>query len=232
MCVIIHQPKDNRQVTLEEFQSAWQSNPHGFWLMYFSNDKVCVEKSMKMMESWDIYNNLASELEWETDFVLHFRWATHGSKNLDNTHPFPCGNGKYLVHNWVLGYESQVPSETDYSDTRLFASTLEKFPWEWLDSEVMCDFVQSVCTWDKVLVMDNTWKVYYFGDKWEMSPDWKLWASNDSPFHGYKYYGETDYRLSEEEKLLKEGFFEDGIWISNKEYCERYGIPYDSKDWE
>ena len=63
MCVIIHQPKDSRQVTFEEFQSSWQSNPHGFGLMYFHNGSVRIEKSMKMMDAWDIYNNLSKELE-------------------------------------------------------------------------------------------------------------------------------------------------------------------------
>ena len=240
MCVIIHQQKDKRQVTYEEFESSWQSNPHGFWLIYFNNNKVCIEKSMRMKEAWAIYNNLASELEWETDFILHFRYSTHWSIGLDNCHPFPCGNGKYLVHNGVLGYSSTNPWEEDFSDTKLLALTLEKFDVNpndnWLYNQVVCDFVNSICTWDKILVMDTDGQVYRFGKEGIESPCGQLWASNDSPFdmYGYhKFYGSCNtVEVDEEWHDLSQGFYEDGVWISNEEYCNRYGIPYVASEWE
>lgn len=239
MCVIIHQPKDNRQVTFEEFQSSWQSNPHGFGLMYFHNGSVRIEKSMKMMDAWDIYSNLSKELEWETDFVLHFRWSTHWTIGLANTHPFHCGNGKYLVHNGVLGYSSDKVGEEDFSDTRLLALTLEKIEKgldsNWLESDIVCDFVNSTCTWDKILVMDTNGKVYYFGDKWVMSPCGQLWASNDSPFDMYGShctYGKSKVDIDEDNEFdTRQGFFEDGVWVTNEDYCIRNGIPYNEADW-
>lgn len=236
MCVIIHQPKDNRQVTFEEFQSSWQSNPHGFGLMYHHWGKVCIEKSMKMMDAWDIYSNLSKELEWETDFVLHFRYSTHWTITLQNVHPFHCGNGKYLVHNGVLGYTSDKPWQEDFSDTRLLAKTLEDIDWDdetsnWLESQVVCDFVNSVCTWDKILVMGNDGVVHYFGDKGILSPCGQLWASNDSPFDIYGYCNHKT-KAESQEYDASEGFFEDGVWTTNQEYCERYGIPYDPADWK
>ncbi len=237
MCVIIHQPKDSRQVTFEEFQSSWQSNPHGFGLMYFHNGSVRIEKSMKMMDAWDIYSNLSKELEWVSDFVLHFRYSTHWTIGLANTHPFHCGNGKYLVHNGVLGYTSDKPWQEDFSDTRLLAKTLEDIDWDeetsnWLESQVVYDFVNSVCTWDKILVMGNDGVVHQFGDKGVMSPCGQLWASNDSPFDMYGYCTHKTQVIEPQEYDISEGFFEDGVWITNQEYCERYGIPYDPADWK
>lgn len=232
MCVIIHQPKDSRQVTYDEFESSWQTNPHGFGMMYFNKNRwiVSIEKSMKMKDAWEKYNNIFNEFEWETDFVLHFRYSTHWSVGLSNTHPFPCGNGKYLVHNWVLGYMSDKQWEEDYSDTRLLAKTLESFDKEshdnWLENPVVCDFIQSICTWDKILVMDKDGGVWAFGAKWVSSPDGKLWASNGSPFDY------SNYLLTEWDGYSKEeGFFEDGVWVTNQEYCERNGIQYKASEW-
>lgn len=68
-----------------------------------------------------------------------------------------------------MGYSSDKVGEEDFSDTRLLALTLEKIEKgldsNWLESDIVCDFVNSTCTWDKILVMDTNGKVYYFGDK-------------------------------------------------------------------
>lgn len=230
MCVIIHQKKDKRQVTLDEFQSSWHTNPHGFGMMYFYNGSVRTYKSMNINEAWQEYKKLSDDLMDETDFVLHFRFSTHGTIGLANCHPFHCGNGKYLVHNWVLGYTSDKPWEEDFSDTRLLAKTLVDIDGNetnnnWLNNPVVCDFVNRVCTWDKILVMDTDGKVHYFWAKWVHSPCWELWASNDSPFD---YCG---YSSLEDESIDKDWFMENGVWVTNKQYCERWWIPYNPMDW-
>ena len=205
MCVIIHQPSTSRQVSFKEFQNSWNSNPDGFGLMYADNGVVHTIKSMTMMDSWEKYESISSI--W-TDIVLHFRFATHWTTNLTNTHPFPCGNGKYLVHNGVLGYESDDKDKLDFSDTRLLAETLSKYQGEWLDDPVMMHMVESVCTWDKILVMDTKWEVHYFGCDGLMSKDKELWASNGAPF----------------------GLDEDEIkWA--KDNCLDMGIPYVESEW-
>lgn len=226
MCVIIHQKKDKRQVTREEFESSWYSNPHGFGMMYMHNGAVRTYKSMNMNEAYAEYNKISTDFMDETDFVLHFRFSTHWSIGISNTHPFHCGNGKYLVHNGVLGYSSTKPWEEDFSDTRLLAKTLETIDGEntwnnWLDNEVVCDFVNSVCTWDKILVMDTNGEVHYFGKKGVCSPCGELWASNESPFEYTTYItGGDEY-----------GFYENGEYITAKAWCEREGMPYNREEW-
>lgn len=152
-----------------------------------------------------------------------------------NTHPFHCGNGKYLVHNGVLGYSSDKVGEEDFSDTRLLALTLEKIEnglgSNWLESSIVCDFLNSTCSWDKILVMDTDGQVYYFGDSGVKSPCGQLWASNDSPFYTCGYSKSQISIIKDNDFDYSQGFFEDGIWVTNKEYCEKYGIPYDPIDW-
>ena len=72
----------------------------------------------------------------------------------------------------------------------------------------MMHMVESVCTWDKILVMDTKWEVHYFGCDGLMSKDKELWASNGAPF----------------------GLDEDEIkWA--KDNCLDMGIPYVESEW-
>ena len=56
--------------------------------------------------------------------MFHARWATHGSENLTNVHPFHVGNDPQTViaHNGVLNVN--IPKGDDRSDTRYFAEEL------------------------------------------------------------------------------------------------------------
>ena len=232
MCVIIHQWKGKRNVTYKEFSNAWSANPHWFGLMTFVDGRVCVDKAMKLQDAWEIYSSYAEEVGWQENMVLHFRMATHWSINRSNTHPFHCGNGKYLVHNGVLGYTSKKPWEEDMSDTRLLAQALEKFDSNpndnWLDNDVVTDMVHKICSWDKVVVMDTNGDVWFFGAKGLMSSDGELWASTNAPFSSYSYCS-----YANEGDLLDEEWFwdENGVYVSYKEYCDEIGIPYNPDDW-
>jgi predicted glutamine amidotransferase len=109
MCIIIHQRKGKRNVTREEFNTSWSNNPDGFGIMYHAYGSVLTGKALNIQDAWDLYQEALERGGTDTDYVLHFRMATHGEVTLSNCHPFPCGNGKYLVHNGVFGFHSTNP---------------------------------------------------------------------------------------------------------------------------
>ena len=56
-------------------------------------------------------------------YAVHFRWATHGDVNRENTHPFALPNNSgWLMHNGVIGQCTAPMSkaEADMSDTRRY----------------------------------------------------------------------------------------------------------------
>ncbi len=121
MCVIlIGKVKDIRKVDLE---SAWASNPHGAGIAYpRSNSKgVAVVKGIMDLES---LRSALREIHGEIKIALHLRYATHGSINPLNTHPFKIGrSGSYLMHNGVLSAFGKS-GDRGVSDSMDLANTL------------------------------------------------------------------------------------------------------------
>ena len=116
MCLIFQKP-GNVDMTQELIRKAYGSNRDGFGLMYSDAEqdgKVVVIKTMGGAdEILEIY-----EQHKHRDLGIHFRYATHGAKNLENCHPFRVlnkaehGRDLWMMHNGVI---TQVPTEGDKS---------------------------------------------------------------------------------------------------------------------
>ena len=87
MCVIIIK-QAGKQVPKEVAKTSARINPHGLGVIW--------------LDTFDITYHLSSEynvLDTERPFIAHFRYATVGAINKENTHPFRCGNNK---HEWLM----------------------------------------------------------------------------------------------------------------------------------
>lgn len=114
MCLLICKP-EGKTVPFEYLQNAIESNPHGCGITFPSRGKVIVKKNVK----WKA-KDIAKALDkiGTAPALIHFRWATHGSKINDNTHPFLLpGNQWSAAHNGII---SGIKTRKDESDTRAF----------------------------------------------------------------------------------------------------------------
>jgi hypothetical protein len=117
MCLIAYAPKDRSQVPSQYIERAQKRNHDGFGIMYPSGDKVTFVKSASsQLEDF--------KAEWRkvpnrTPVAAHFRFATHGAKNLAMAHPFEVIGDKLMVmHNGMLDrYQDDF---SDDSDTAIF----------------------------------------------------------------------------------------------------------------
>ena len=79
MCVIIIKQKE-QMMSREVAKTSARINPHGLGIVWLDTFEVTYHKSKD-------YNVLLTE----RPFIAHFRYATIGAVNLENTHPFQCG---------------------------------------------------------------------------------------------------------------------------------------------
>lgn len=116
MCLIVVKPKGSKNsLTKEMFIRAATKNPHGIGILFSDSGKITIEKYPEPKDSLEkIYNKIADK----DSYLIHFRYATHGKKDITNVHPFKVIDGLYMAHNGVLPVYPEV--NKDYSDTRNF----------------------------------------------------------------------------------------------------------------
>ena len=153
MCVIIHQPK-GAYLTKEEAQRAWTRNPDGGGFAFINDDNaIQFYKSMDFDEFWRTFERSRSDYP-KRDFLVHMRIATHGTVDIENTHPFLVGTYTVMAHNGIL-YD--VPEYNDgRSDTRVFIDeVIPELPGNWLDSYYLRTMVSEFIGDSKLMFLTN-----------------------------------------------------------------------------
>lgn len=126
MCIIIGKPKGIALPPLEHMEESWDSNPHGFSCMWGTKkNKVGVFKTMSRKDALEFYKSLLKNASVWNDKAMsfHFRYATHGSKNIQNCHG-------YLNDELTLGFQHngifaiKVPSKLDITDSEYVFKSL------------------------------------------------------------------------------------------------------------
>ncbi len=124
MCLIIANPTC-AQVPTEYILNAYSQNSDGFGIMFPKNGNLMVKRGMFTVgHILNIFDALHASGQ---PYVAHFRYATHGTTNGRNCHPFPINThlgGVAMVHNGtLLGSEWRSPTK---SDTALLAGHIQK----------------------------------------------------------------------------------------------------------
>jgi Glutamine amidotransferases class-II len=121
MCLLVARIKDSSWLpSLEEQGNAWASNPHGFGIGWLAEDGLLY--TSKTLDSRDVPAML-ERIPSGAPAIMHWRLATHGSKNVSNCHPWPCFNRRWVAaHNGVL---SAQPCEAGLTDSQSFLNTLK-----------------------------------------------------------------------------------------------------------
>lgn len=129
MCIIIYKPEDVDLPDYDRLKLCFEHNPDGCGYMFVDNGKVHIRKGYTDFVKF--YADLTNDnYRYTSPFVLHFRIATHGAKNEQNTHPFAVSKHMNdllaidyqtdvgLAHNGVLSITSNYSN--CYSDTMNF----------------------------------------------------------------------------------------------------------------
>jgi len=112
MCVIIIKHQKDKQISDEILRTSSLINPHGLGVVWLDNYTISYHKS----KEWDL-------LKTDRPFIAHFRWATVGAINVDNMHPFKCGEtNEWLMQNGTI----YGMGNKQTCDTKVLAGKLSK----------------------------------------------------------------------------------------------------------
>lgn len=115
MCLIIAS-QQGKLPDEEILRQGWVDNSDGWGLMQSDGSEVRVNKGLHFGQ----LEGLIAKLNGNP-YVIHYRWATHGNKNVDNCHPFKITKQLYMAHNGVINIEC---SNKLMSDTWHFSKEL------------------------------------------------------------------------------------------------------------
>ena len=87
MCIIIIKQK-GKKVPQEVAKTSAKINPHGLGIIWLDTFEVSYHKSAEF-----------KVLESQRPYIAHFRYATVGAINKENTHPFRCGKNQ---NEWLM----------------------------------------------------------------------------------------------------------------------------------
>lgn len=110
MCLIIHKPAQAR-VPEELLASAAAFNPHGFGIMTFGEERG-ITLRRRSRSQVPALKRLCSEYA-DAECVIHLRYRTRGSIELENTQPMRITNDISMVHNGTVALEPHTPDRSD-----------------------------------------------------------------------------------------------------------------------
>lgn len=130
MCVIIIK-QTGKNVPKEVAKTSARINPHGLGIIWLDTFEVTYHKSAEY-----------KVLETARPFIAHFRYATIGAINKENTHPFRCGSNQqeWLMMNGTI----RALGNHKKSDSKVLAENLGDVPrhkWKKELEQYECRFV-------------------------------------------------------------------------------------------
>jgi predicted glutamine amidotransferase len=146
MCVIITSPQRAQRPTLEQLTLCETANPHGSGIAWLIGKRVQYVKGLTVAE---IHRQLR---RIDGPAIVHFRIASVGGVDPALCHPFPVthhaslrssGSARaVLFHNGTWNhyaraaeqYGIEFPKREPVSDTRVAASLVARFGFDWLQS--------------------------------------------------------------------------------------------------
>lgn len=124
MCILSYLPP-SVHVDEEGLFNGGMRNPDGHGWAIVVNRAIISGKSLNLYEALEEFGGARKEHP-DGPALFHSRWATHGTVDVSNVHPFPVGGSPSTVvaHNGILPAAAHPGAGDERSDTRKFADEI------------------------------------------------------------------------------------------------------------
>ena len=115
MCLIVDRPP-GAIIPDDHLRNGIDSNPDGWGIMYPGDDPgsevpgLVIRRGMTKSGFWGAYRAVPTGVR----LGIHFRWATHGARSVENAHPLVHrGAAVAVMHNGVIDIPCRDPARSD-----------------------------------------------------------------------------------------------------------------------
>ena len=214
MCIAIYK-EEGYELSDEALENSWNANPDGAGFMYPDNDKVVIVKGLM---SFDEFKE-AYEPHKQKQAVLHFRIATHGKVDKDNTHPFQINQGLGLVHNGIMS-NVKCDINKDMSDTWHFVEKIMKKYEDHLEDPLFQELIESYIGASKLITLNAQGIVSIYNEgygKWD-GANKACWFSNTS-------YERKTYTYTSQKNNYRGSKHQNNVW-TDRDWEEAGDLGY------
>ena len=179
--------------------------------MYAENGKVVIEKGFMTYEAF----RRAYDPHAVKQLALHFRIATHGGVNAENTHPFRVSDTLGVIHNGII---NRVDCDIDkkMSDTWHFTEKFLKPYQDFWQQQEYKELIEAYIGFSKLVLLsgDGDYEIYN-----EKEGNWNsdCWFSNYSWQTKSYSYGNTKTKAKSKSRL---GVWNGLAYENEEETCE------------
>ena len=227
MCLIILTQPSVKLPTKKELKYAWDNNPHGAGYSFYKESLSIIKK--ELLDFKVFYSMLKKDYKAYgkfSQFLIHFRYATHGVIDNSNCHPFNMTNGPTMAHNGII---CEMPEHPTKSDTIIFKENiLEKLPTRFWENQSIMILLETFLDGNKIVFIHNAFDYTIINEK---LGHWKndCWFSNDTyeaiyQAKSYKQFNETDFPCDFCGLNLKTFYIEDFESCLCKSCCDYNGV--------
>lgn len=229
MCLLVF-AHEGATPSLDALEIASIANPDGFGWAINTGDRIIRGRGMNFDKVVTEYHKQLALTPGESMF--HLRWATHGTVNKKNCHPFYVGHDDRTVlgHNGIIPIEQ--PKGDKRSDTRYYAEVvLPKLGGAGvLDNPESFDFVEKQIGASKLVILTNDPRAkqsFYIANEsmghWDSDGVW--WSNESYKPRVYTYKPTTNYSWSWESDVLKHNTrdlceWDDYQWYAQCPLCD------------
>lgn len=189
MCLAICAPV-GVQLSRERLSNGWDSNSDGGGYAFIDQyGGIMVRRFMSWVDFIEGYQ-ADHAANTKSPFIVHQRFATHGTKDLNNVHPFWLDDETVVMHNGVLDVNL---TDVERSDTKTFVEDyLARLPKRWFDDPNMVDMVEDFTRGSKLIILTvdplAKQEVYIINENaghWDKGAWWSNYSYRETKYHSW-----------------------------------------------